>query len=271
MDIEGLALVHQLVEHFDGIIPVDPDFVAQVAGVAGARNVHGNAGNFAVGHAEIFERGNVGVRHGVQQFAGGGTLQRESRSFLGNVLNLHIQAKGVLPEPAQAGIGGGPAVVVFAEARDGAVVNDLAVGIAPAAVNDLIDGHLVDVAGDDTIDEFAGVAAVDAVFEERCDVDQSRGVADGVVLVLVRHFVDAGGVIARPLLEVEAFAERESSFVKSGSDGHIPSVAVARELEENLAEAAGLTSDYSFEFMAAASARQRENSSDSLVRRAGSQ
>jgi len=66
----------------------------------------------------------------------------------------------------------------------------------------LIDGHLVDVAGDDAIDEFAGIAAADAVFKKRRDVDQSRGAADGVVLVLVRHFVDAGGVIARPLLEV---------------------------------------------------------------------
>jgi hypothetical protein len=45
----------------------------------------------------------------------------------------------------------------------------------------------------------------------------------------------------------------------------------ASKLRENLAEAAGLTSDYSFEFMAAASAGERENSSDSLVRRAGSQ
>jgi hypothetical protein len=70
----------------------------------------------------------------------------------------------------------------------------------------------------------------------------------------VRHLVDTGGVIARPFLEVEAFAERESSFVKSGSDGHVPSDAGAQKLRENLANAAGLTSDYSFEFMAAASA-----------------
>jgi hypothetical protein len=87
----------------------------------------------------------------------------------------------------------------------------------------------------------------------------------------VRHFVDAGGVIARPLLEVEAFAERESSFVKSSSDGHVPSDVDAIKLPENLAEAAGLTSDYSFEFIAAASVAKYENSSDSLVRRAGSQ
>jgi len=37
--------------------------------------------------------------------------------------------------------------------------------------------------------------------------------------VLVVHFVDADGVIARPLAIVEAFAEGESAFVERGSDG----------------------------------------------------
>lgn len=132
---------------------------------------------------------------------------------------MHVQAKRVLPEPAEAGIGGGPAVVVFAEPGDGAVVDDLAFGIAPAAVDDLVHGDLVDVAGDDAVDEAGGVAAGDAVFEERGDVNQRGGVANGVVFVFVVGFIDADGVIAGPFAIVEALAEREGAFVKSGSDG----------------------------------------------------
>ena len=55
---------------------------------------------------------------------------------------------------------------------------------------------------------------------KRRDVDQRGRVADGVVLVLVMHLVNADRVIARPLAVIEALAERESSFVKCGSYGH---------------------------------------------------
>jgi len=36
----------------------------------------------------------------------------------------------------------------------------------------------------------------------------------------MRHFVDANRVIAGPFFEVQAVAERERSFMESGSDGH---------------------------------------------------
>jgi hypothetical protein len=38
--------------------------------------------------------------------------------------------------------------------------------------------------------------------------------------MLVMHFIDADCVIAGPFAVVEAPAESESTFVKSGSDGH---------------------------------------------------
>ena len=126
-------------------------------------------------------------------------MQGESGETLGDVFDIDIEAEGVLLEPAEAGIGGGPAIFVFAEAGDGAVVDDFALGIAPAAVDDLADGDFIDVAGDDTVDQLGGVGSGDEVFEERRDVDERGGIADGVVFVLVRHFVDADGVIARPL------------------------------------------------------------------------
>ena len=139
--------------------------------------------------------------------------------MFGNVFHGYVEAESVLLEPAEAGIGGGPAIVVFTETGDGAIVDDLAFGVAPAAVDDLVDGDFIDVARDDPIDEARGVGTGEAIFEERGDINERGGVADGIVLVLVVHLVDADGVIAGPLAVVEAFAESEGAFVESGSDG----------------------------------------------------
>src|SRR5215469_2015582 len=72
----------------------------------------------------------------------------------------------------------------------------------------------MDIAGDDAVDQPRGVPAGDAVFEERGNIDQSRGVADGVVLVLVVRLIDAHRVIARPFAVVQAFAQCQRAFVK---------------------------------------------------------
>src|SRR5262249_8044914 len=111
-------------------------------------------------------------------------------------------------------------VFVFAESRNCAVVDDVALVIAPAAVDDLIDRYFVDVARDDAIHEARGIGTGDAVFVERRDVDERGRIADSVVLVLVMHLVHATRVVTGPLAIVEAFAESESSFVKCRADGH---------------------------------------------------
>ena len=152
--------------------------------------------------------------------------------MFGNVFHGYSETEGVLLEPAQAGIGCGPTVVVFAEAGDGAVVDDFAFGVAPAAVNDLVDGDFVDVARDDAIDEASGVAAGDAVLEEGRDIDECGGVADGVVLVLVMSFVDTDGVVAGPFAIVEAFAQCERAFVKRCADGQARPPEVASDYRE---------------------------------------
>jgi len=73
---------------------------------------------------------------------------------------LDVEAERILLEPAETGVGGGPAVFVFAETGDGAVVNDFSFGVAPAAVDDLVHGYFVDVARDDAVDEAGGVGPV---------------------------------------------------------------------------------------------------------------
>ena len=146
-------------------------------------------------------------------------MQSERGNFLGNIFDLHVHVQAVLAEPAQAGVGGGPAIDVFFEARDRAVVDDLALFVAPAAINHLAHFDFVDVASDDAVHQAGRVFAGDQILVQRRDVDERGRVANGVVLVLVMNFVHADGVVAGPLAVVQAVAQGESSLVKCGSDG----------------------------------------------------
>ena len=133
---------------------------------------------------------------------------------------MNVEGNRFLLEPALARVRGSPTIRVLTYTRDGAIVNNLAVLITPAAVNHLAYAHLVNVACDDTINEARGILSGDHVLEQRSDVDQCRGIADRVVLVLVVRFVDADGVIAGPFAVAETVAQTEGSFVKRGSDRH---------------------------------------------------
>src|SRR5437868_4527612 len=99
----------QRIPDFDRVIPGDPDFIAEIAGVSSTRDVHRNACDLAMSYAKIFQVRDVGFGYGLQQTGGSRSLQRERRYFLGNIINLYVHVQAVLPEPAQAGIGGGPA------------------------------------------------------------------------------------------------------------------------------------------------------------------
>src|SRR5262249_40942285 len=148
VDVELLALFHDRVPYLHGVFPGNPDFVAKVAGVTGAGDVDKDVADFASGHAEIFEVGDVGLGNGFERLAGGRSLQGEGGEFLGDVFDPHVHVQTVLAKPAQAGIGGRPAVLVFFQASDGAVVDHLALLVAPATVNHLPHADLGDVAGD---------------------------------------------------------------------------------------------------------------------------
>src|ERR1043166_8604126 len=154
-------------------------------------------------------------------------LQRKRGSGLGDVFDLDFEAGGVLREPAQGGVCRRPAVGVLGEARDRAVVNDVAALVAPRRVDDLADGDLAH----DAVNQARSMRAADAVLEEWRDVYQGRGVADGVVLVLVVGLVRANGVVARPVAVAQALAERERSLVEGCSDWHAADSACGGELD----------------------------------------
>jgi hypothetical protein len=102
----------------------------------------------------------------------------------------------------------------------GAVVDHLAVLVAPRRVVNLSDGKLRDIARDDAIDELCRIAPVHDVFEQRRHVDQRRCVANRVVFVLVMRFVRAHRVIAGPLAKVQRFRQRERPLVDGRANWH---------------------------------------------------
>ena len=57
----------QRVPNFDRIFPINPDFVADISRITGARDVHWHASDFAAGHAEIFQIRNFRLGYSLQQ------------------------------------------------------------------------------------------------------------------------------------------------------------------------------------------------------------
>ena len=126
----------------------------------------------------------------------------------------------VLVEPSQAGISRRPAIEIFSQPRDRAVVNHFALLVAPAAINHLPHGHFVDVARNHAVHELCRIAPADQVFEKRRHINQRRRIPDRVVLVLVMHLVHAHRVIARPLAIIHALAKLRCPVVNRCSNRH---------------------------------------------------
>jgi hypothetical protein len=162
----------------------------------------------------------VSLGDGTEEPARGRSLQRERRHLFGNVFDANGKALGVLRQPAQTGVGGGPAETILGQPRHRPIVDHLSTLVAPGGVVDLTDGERAGIARDDAIDQRNCIAAGDEVLEQWGDVDERRRVADGVVLVLVMRLVGADRVEAGPLAVVQTLAQRKGAFVDGGADRH---------------------------------------------------
>src|SRR4029453_14213343 len=76
--------------------------------------------------------------------------------LFGDVVDPHVEPRRVHREPPEARVGGGPEELLIAAARDGPVVDDLAVLVAPRGVDHATDGALRCVARPDPVDEARG-------------------------------------------------------------------------------------------------------------------
>ena len=207
---------HQRVPDDERIGGVHPDLVTQVAGVPGAGNGHPSAGNRVERHAEVLERVDRLLARVVQDGARLGSLQAERRHLLGDFDDGHVHADCVHVQPAQLRLGGSEAVDLLVDARDRAVVQQLAVVVAPAGVVDLPDLQLVDVARGQAVQQARCVTAGDLVFDQRRDVDQRGVVADRPVLAVEPEIVRAHGEAAAPAAPVVGQAQCGRARVKRG-------------------------------------------------------
>src|ERR1041384_2261194 len=222
MNIKRTARLHQCVLNFDCLVRCDPDLVTEIACVSSTRNLNRHARDHGPGYAKVFEVPDVGVLHQtLEQTTRSWSLQGERGNAFGNVFNLNVHARGVLSEPTKTRIGGRPAIRVFFETRNRAVVDYFATFVAPGCIDYLAHRHLSHVASDDAIDEARRIFAGQPVFEQRRDVEQRSSIADRVVLMLVMRLVRTDRVVTRPLAIAETFAERACSFVKGSTYRHL--------------------------------------------------
>ena len=228
LNIESPAGSHQFIPNSQCLVAGNPNFITEVARVTRARNLDRHSGDRAFGDAKIFQVRNVRIAdQSLQQPARGRPLQCQRGDTVSEMSSIsHVEAGGVLSEPAQAGIGGSPAINIFFQPRHRAIVDHFALLVAPRRVNNLAHRNLAHVARDDAVDQTGRISSGDSVFEERRDIDQRRGVANRVVLVLVMRLVRADRVVAGPLAIVQTLAKWKCSFVKCGSDWHALGVQI---------------------------------------------
>ena len=193
------------------MLAVGPEFEAEIAGVAGARDADRDAAQVDARHAEVLERRRA---ERLEYRPGGWALQRKGGDTVRDVADVDLQADGVVLQPAQVGFGGRHAEELLVEASDGAIVDHLAGVIAPGRIEHLADTRLEHVAGDDEVEEPRGIAAPHQVLVERRDVKQRRCRADHVVFALVRQLVGAGDDVACPTPPGMARAERRGALVE---------------------------------------------------------
>src|SRR4051794_40729828 len=109
MNIKRTSRLHQCVPNFDCLVGCDPDLVTEIARVTSPRNLNRYARDCGFRYAKVFEVRDVCVLHETfKQAARSWSLQCEPGNAFGNVFDLHVHARGVLSEPAQTRIGGGP-------------------------------------------------------------------------------------------------------------------------------------------------------------------
>jgi hypothetical protein len=216
----------QRVPERDGPPGVDPQLIAEVAGVARARDVDRDlpaTGPDRRGAtpevAQVVEglaRGRLEDRPRVR------ALERDRGRPLGDVVDRDVEAGGVHPQPAELRIRRGPAERAVIEGVDGPVVDHLAVLVAPRRVDHSTGAELRRVAGDHAIDETPRVRAPDDVLVERTDVDERGGLADRVVLDVVGVGVGRRGEVARPLAPLLLAVQRGGDGMERGADAHAP-------------------------------------------------
>ena len=212
---------HQRVPHGHRIAGGHPDLVPEVAGIARARHVDRHLADPSRTAPEVPEIRERRPGRRLEDVPRERALERERRGRLGLVDDRDIQSGAVLAEPSKLGIRGRPAIQALVEPVDRAVIDDLAVLVAPGRVVDRPDLELRRVPGDHAVDEPHRIRPRHEVLVERRHVEQRGGLTDGVVLDVVRVGVGARGEVARPLAPLHLAIEWGGPWMERRSDAHV--------------------------------------------------
>ena len=149
----------------------------------------------------------------MQQFAGSRALHGERGDLLGDLADLDVKADRRGREPVELSLGGAHAVLVVGHAKDGAVIDQLALVVAPHRIRDPPRPRLAQIAGHQAVEEAQGVGAGDAVLHHRSQVVERARITDREVFLL-----DAGedidGGVAAPRHEAVQLARRAGALVE---------------------------------------------------------
>ena len=193
----------------------NPELVAEVAGVAGtghgdrrAAGVAGQAAELTAGQVEVAHPGEVDTFYGrLGDRPRPRSLERQHAGVGGNVTHLDIHAPTAVLEPAQARRRGADQEPLALQPLHVAVLQQMAVLVAPRRVHDPADAALREVARHDAVEQALRVGAPDLVLEQRRHVDQSGRVADRPVVAVRRRLVAQGAGVARPVAPGAALAQ----------------------------------------------------------------
>ncbi len=132
---------------------VDPQLVAEIAGEAGARHHQFAAGEREVADVEGLQILDARAADRLQHGAAGRALQRQRGDVVRVLDDLDVETEGRARQPVELALLRAQPVVALAQVKDRAVVDDLAVVVAPDAVADPAGLDLGDVAGDQPVQE----------------------------------------------------------------------------------------------------------------------
>ena len=218
-DAVALERIPQCVPDGDRVRGLDPDLVAEVAGVAGPRDRHRPRADGARGDAE--ERQPCDRRNEpAEQVARAWALDGEGPDIQAHVLDAHAQAPDSIGQVRVVRLRRGEQVVVPPATLDHAILEHEAALVEPGRVLRSLRRAGANVAGQDAGEEAFCVRPRDPVLEERRGVEDARRVADREVLELVRDLVAVGRQVPRPVVPQAGLVERAEAVVEGRRVDH---------------------------------------------------
>jgi hypothetical protein len=186
---------------------VDPELITEIAREPGTRHHELGAVEWKVGDAEGREFLDALTAHLAQYRTARRTLQRERGDLVRVLDDRDVEAERRARQPVELALLRAEPVVALAQVEDRAVVDDLAVVVAPDAVTDLAGLDLRDVARHEAVQERECVRPRNPVLRHRAQIEYGAGVADRCVLERLVE-VGVGGRVVLPPVPLVQRVER---------------------------------------------------------------